>query len=263
MKSRLAILFLFCLMPASLLLGSSDSVSIYQYFLPYQGANARFGSGAYLWVPPETEQIRAVMIGIHNGLPISVLENEEVRKVCAKYGIAQILMTPNGSDIGPLMLKNLCYDFTDSERTAIYDRYLSGLAVLSDHLELTNAPIIPMAHSAYCSFPFEAGMRNPSQCLALIPIKAGLPDVYKTYGPGGTAHCHDASRALLNIPILFISSAAQETVPSQWKSEPFPHKIGNNPLLSIYRQDTNTTAEDTYSPRSELAGICPRDFTSR
>jgi hypothetical protein len=68
------------------------------------------------------------MIGIHNGLPVTILQNAEVRAVCRKHGIAQILMTPNGSEIGSVMLKDLNYDVTDPEKTAVYDAYLTRLA---------------------------------------------------------------------------------------------------------------------------------------
>ena len=137
---------------------------------------ARANSGAYLWIPPATPQIRAVMVGIQNGLPIVILQNPAIRAVCRKYGIAQILLTPNGSEIGPVMLKDLAYDITDPARTAVYDQYLQRLADLCGHPELVTAPIVPLAHSAYCSFPFEAAMRKPGQCLASLPIKAGMPD---------------------------------------------------------------------------------------
>ncbi len=61
------------------------------------------------------------------------------------------------------------------------------LADLSEHPELVAAPIVPLGHSAFCGFPFEAAIRKPEQCLGTIPIKAGLPDVYNFFGPGGKA----------------------------------------------------------------------------
>ena len=74
---------------------------VYQFFLPCNEPN-RPTLGAYLWIPPHTPKIRAVMIGMHNGLPINILQSPPVRAVCRKHGIAQILMTPWAKDIGSM-----------------------------------------------------------------------------------------------------------------------------------------------------------------
>ena len=195
-----------------------DVNQIFQYFAPSTIPKARQNSGAYLWIPPAAPQIRAVIVGIQNGLPIVVLQNPAIRAVCRKYGIAEILLTPNGSEIGPVMLKDLNYDVTNPEVTAVYDQYLQRLADLSGHPELVKAPIVPMAHSAYCAFPFAAAMRDPAHCLTALPIKAGMPDLYAFFGPGGKAFKPDPSLCLRNVPILFISSASQETV--GWSAYP-------------------------------------------
>ena len=244
----------------------AETNRIFQYFVPSTMPKARANSGAYLWIPPATPQIRAVMVGIQNGLPIVILQNPAIRAVCRKYGIAQILLTPNGSEIGPVMLKDLAYDITDPARTAIYDRYLQTLADVCGHPELISAPIVPLAHSAYCSFPFEAAMRKPEQCLASLPIKAGMPDVYTFYGPGGKALKPDPSLCLRKVPILFINSASQETV--SWSA--YPHDIGGAPHL-MYRHDHDDNPGIAYEPRNEMFGfdwdmacghfdMLPRDF---
>ena len=68
------------------------------------------------------------MVGIHNGLPVTILQHPAIRAVCRRHGIAQILLTPNGSEIGPVMLKDLTFDITDPQKTAVYDHYLAALA---------------------------------------------------------------------------------------------------------------------------------------
>lgn len=74
--------------------------SIYQYFVPSEASKDRGNLGMYLWIPPNTPKIRAVMVAMHNGLPINVLQSAPVREVCRKHGIAQILITPWAKDIG-------------------------------------------------------------------------------------------------------------------------------------------------------------------
>lgn len=220
--------------------------TIFQYFLPSKTPDARPLSGAYLWVPPDAPKIRAVMVGIHNGLPATILQHPAVRDVCRKQGIAQVLLTPNGSEIGPVMLKGLNFDITNPEKTGIYDGYIAALAEISGHPELATAPTIPLAHSAYASFPMEVALRDPAKCLGIIPIKAGFPDVYKSYGPGGTVNVPMESPSTRGVPMLFLTSSAQETV--GWGS--FPRTAGP---LNAYRKDAAGTGE--YEPGNEMAGI--------
>ena len=226
-----------------------DVDRIYQFFLPCN-ETSRPNLGAYLWIPPNTPKIRAVMVGMHNGLPINILQSSPVRAVCRKHGIAQILMTPWAKEIGSVMLKDLKYDVTDPERTAVYDSYMRRLADLSGHPELVSAPIVPLAHSAFCDFPFDAAVRKPGQCLGAIPIKAGLPDVYNTYAPGSKAKSPDANLCLRNVPVLFVTSASQETV--SWS--PYPHAMGGAGLGS-YRRDRDDNPGTGYEPRNELFGM--------
>ncbi|MEY4484655.1 MAG: hypothetical protein RL693_2107 [Verrucomicrobiota bacterium] len=230
---------------------NNDANEVYQYFVSGpEGKN----SGAYLWVPPDAPVIRAVMVGIHNGLPVTILQNAEVRRVCQKYGIAQILMTPNGSsDIGA-MLKNLNFDITDPSRTAIYDRYLQALADLSNHPELTLAPVIPLAHSAYCSFPFDVALRDASRCLMAIPIKAGMPSVYDFYAVGGKSTKPAPELTMEGVPILFCESINQCTVPGRWKSLPIPYGSGTSGHPQTYRDDTDANPGNTYQKGNELFG---------
>ena len=65
---------------------------IYQFFVPSEASKDRGNLGMYLWIPPNTPKIRAVMVAMHNGLPINILQSAPVREVCRKHGIAQILI---------------------------------------------------------------------------------------------------------------------------------------------------------------------------
>ena len=226
---------------------------VYQYFVPGpQGKN----SGAYLWVPPGAPVIRAVMVGIHNGLPVNILQNAAIRRVCNQYGIAQILLTPNGSDLGTSsMLKDLNFDITDPARTAIYDRYLQALADVSSHPELPLAPVIPLAHSAYASFPLELALRDAGHCLLALPIKAGLPNVYPFYAGGGKSLKPAPELTLEGVPILFSTSLNQSTVPGQWKTQSVPYGSGSSGGPQLYRADNDTNPGDTYQKGNELFGL--------
>ena len=256
MKTRILTLVLFLHCITSIHTASAEPTAfeidrIYQYFVPGPESKTRPNLGAYLWIPPNTPKIRAVMIAMHNGLPINIIQSNAVRAVCRKHGIAQILMTPWAKDIGGVMLKDLFYDVTDPQRTAVYDSYMQRLADVSGHPELTSAPIVPLAHSAFCDFPFDAAVRNPEQCLGAIPIKAGLPDVYNEFAAGSKAKSPDPTLCMRNVPILFVNSGSQETV--GWSA--YPHAYGAAGLGS-YRRDHDDNPGTTYEPRNDMFGIC-------
>ncbi len=224
---------------------------IYQYFVQSEASKDRVGLGFYLWIPPNTPKIRAVMVGINNALPINILQSPPVRAMCRRQGIAQILFTPWAKDIGGVMMKDNTFDVTNPEQTAVYDAYLKQLADVSGHPELISAPIVPLGHSAFCGFPLEAAIRNPEQSLATIPIKAGLPDIYKFFGEGGKALHPNPDMALRNVPILFVTSGSQETV--SWSA--YPHAYGT--YLSSYRSaDSDDNLGTDYKPHAELFSSC-------
>ncbi len=230
---------------------SADPDHIYQFFVQSEASKDRTGLGFYLWIPPNTPKIRAVMVGINNALPINILQSAPVRAVCRQHGIAQILFTPWAKDIGGVMMKDNTFDVTDPAQTAVYDAYLKQLADVSGHPELVAAPIVPLGHSAFCGFPFEAAIRKPEQCLGTIPIKAGLPDAYNFFGTGGKALHPNPDMALRNVPILFVTSSSQETV--GWGAYP----IGYGTYLSNYRRaDRDDNPGTNYQPHAELFGSC-------
>ena len=49
---------------------------------------------AYLWIPENCKQVRAVIIGQHNMTEETIFEHPEFRKNMDKLGIAEIWITP-------------------------------------------------------------------------------------------------------------------------------------------------------------------------
>ena len=99
-------------------------------------------------------------------------------------------------------------------------------------------------------FPFDAAMRNPEQCLASIPIKAGVPDKYAFYAVGGRAKSPNPSLCLRHVPVLVICAASQETV--SWSA--YPHGFGLSAFIGNYRRDRDDNPGTDYEPRNELIG---------
>lgn len=49
---------------------------------------------AYLWIPENCKQVRAVIVGQHNMTEETIFEHPEFRKNMGKLGIAEIWITP-------------------------------------------------------------------------------------------------------------------------------------------------------------------------
>lgn len=63
-------------MPAAAERGQDASPNrMFQYFVS-SGEPDRPNLGAYLWVPPNMPHLRALMVAMHNGLPINILQSE-------------------------------------------------------------------------------------------------------------------------------------------------------------------------------------------
>ncbi len=217
-----------------------DVNTVYQYFMN-DGDSVR---GAYLWIPPHTKTIKGIMICINNNIERQIQENPEVRKVAAKWGLASLVLnTFRNSLLAPP--NNLSFDFTIPSAAAKMDSIINAFAQMSNHPELVNSPFIPMAHSAYMDFPFHVAMRDNTKCIAAIPIKSGVPNIYTYYKGktnGGSSNLPATNNNMKDVPILFYQGFLPETVDALYKTSPFrPHKqsLGAG-FTGIYRNDDGT-----------------------
>lgn len=55
---------------------------------------------AFLWIPEDCMQVRAVMIGTHNMCEETLFENELFRREMKEAGVALIWITPDGTSSG-------------------------------------------------------------------------------------------------------------------------------------------------------------------
>ena len=53
------------------------------------------GAGrAFLWIPPNCQQVRAVVVGQHNMIEQGILEHPAFRKTLTELGIAEVWVAP-------------------------------------------------------------------------------------------------------------------------------------------------------------------------
>lgn len=147
---------------------------------------------AFLWIPENCKQVRAVIIGQHNMTEETIFEHPEFRKNMSKLGIAEIWITP-GIDQR--------WDVTKGTQQ-IFETMMKNLSEISGYTELEFAPVIPVGHSAMATYPWNFAAWNPERTLAVLSIHGDSP---KTHLTGyGRANLDWGTRSIEGIPSLMV-----------------------------------------------------------
>ena len=147
---------------------------------------------AFLWIPENCKQVRAVVFAQHNMIEEGMLEHPLFRKTMSELGIAEVWVTPG---------INMPFDFT-KDAGEDFNYMMQSLAAVSGYKELEYAPIIPLGHSAYATFPWNFAAWNPGRTLALISVHGDAPQTNLT-GYGGP-NVDWGNRNIDGVPALFI-----------------------------------------------------------
>ena len=147
---------------------------------------------AYLWIPENCKQVRAVIIGQHNMTEETIFEHPEFRKNMGKLGIAEIWITP-GIDQR--------WDVTKGTQQ-IFETMMKNLSEISGYTELEFAPVIPLGHSAMATYPWNFAAWNPERTLAVLSIHGDSPRTHLT--GYGRANLDWGTRTIEGIPSLMV-----------------------------------------------------------
>ena len=147
---------------------------------------------AYLWIPENCKQVRAVIIGQHNMTEETIFEHPEFRKNMGKLGIAEIWITP-GIDQR--------WDVTKGTQQ-IFETMMKNLSEISGYTELEFAPVIPIGHSAMATYPWNFAAWNPERTLAVLSIHGDSPRTHLT--GYGRANLDWGNRTIEGIPSLMV-----------------------------------------------------------
>ena len=120
---------------------------------------------AFLWIPPDCKQVRAVVVAQNNMIELGILEHPDLRATLSELGIAEVFIAP---------IFDTRFDFTNGAGE-IFTDLLKRLAEVSGYSELEFAPVIPLGHSACASFPWNFAAWNPGRTLAVLSIHGDAP----------------------------------------------------------------------------------------
>ncbi|MCX6236399.1 MAG: hypothetical protein NTY07_02390 [Bacteroidia bacterium] len=120
---------------------------------------------AFLWIPENCKQVRAVLVGQHNMTEEDIFEHPKFREQMAKLGIAEVWVTPGF---------NFLFDFNQGAGEQ-FEEIMKALAKESGYRELEFAPAIPIGHSACASYPWNFAAWNPGRTLAVLSIHGDAP----------------------------------------------------------------------------------------
>ena len=120
---------------------------------------------AFLWIPSDCYQLRAVMVGKHNMSEETLFEMPRFREALSRMGIGLVWITP-GIDQQ--------WDVTKGTQK-IFNQMMNDLAEISGYSELEHIPIVPVGHSAMATYPWNFAAWNLERTLAVISLHGDAP----------------------------------------------------------------------------------------
>lgn len=144
------------------------SSGMYQYSVALSGyISSETGKAptAYLWIPENCQQVKAVVFAQQNMTEEMLFKNKSFQQQMQNMDIALLWVAPWFSqNWDPL---------TGCQK--VFDEMMTAIAYQSNHLELANAPVIPFGHSAQATFPWNFAAWNPDRTLCIISFHGDAP----------------------------------------------------------------------------------------
>jgi hypothetical protein len=192
-------LFLTLILVVSVSAMTGVRAAVWQWSVP---APTIPGRRAFLWIPPDCQRVRGIVVACHNMLEKPLFERPAFRAACAENDLG-IVMIFSGHDTAPddgnnpnhpqrsyldvFLNPNFSWgkssDADENPKLAGEDlqRVLNALATESGFSEIRYAPLMPVGHSSAGSFVWHLYRWDPSRIFAMLPLKTGV----KADGPQG------------------------------------------------------------------------------
>lgn len=172
---------------------------------------------AFLWIPPDCQRVRAVIVGQHNMLEEGILEHPAMRRALAEIGMAAVWISPALDGV-------FRFDQGAGEH---FEEMMAALAQESGYSELEFAPIVPIGHSAMASYPYHFAAWKPGRTLAAISCKGTWPD----YRDANSPPWKDSD--LNGVPLLFVAGEYEDANGRAGKAASFRARNPQSPLTML------------------------------
>jgi len=132
----------------------------YQFSVPVGGGHS--DARAFLWIPPQCEHVRGILLGQQVILEKRVCDDPLIRAACAKENLAIVLCydTPLGY-----------FDYSQGADKAL-QKILDDLAAESGYSEISTAPLLPFGHSGNAIFAWTVAYWRPTNTIAIVTLHA-------------------------------------------------------------------------------------------
>jgi hypothetical protein len=187
----------------------------------WQWSVADAGSQIYLWIPPNCERVRAVVLSNHNMTEQGMLEHPAMRKTLGELGIAEAFISPG------LGVK---FDFNNGDEKR-FERIMNALAEESGYSELATAPIVPMGHSANATWVWNFAAWNPGRTLAVVSFHGDAPRTLLT--GYGVANVDWGNRTIEGVPGLMIMGEYEWWNARMWPALVYTAKFPKTPIAFL------------------------------
>ncbi len=140
--------------------------AVWQWSVPVKSEKSENGPArAWLWIPPNCEHLRGVVLAQHNMEEISILENPKFRAALTRMGFAEVWVAPFFDHL---------FRFNEGAGDTFND-FMNRLADKSGYSELKFVPVVPMGHSAAASWPYYFAAWNPGRTLCALSVSGQWP----------------------------------------------------------------------------------------
>jgi hypothetical protein len=140
--------------------------AVWQWSVPVKSEKPENGPArAWLWIPPNCEHIRGVVVAQHNMEEISILENPKFRAALAELSVAEVWVAPFFDHL---------FRFNAGAGETFND-LMNRLADESGYSELKFVPVAPLGHSAAASWPYYFAAWNPQRTLCALSVSGQWP----------------------------------------------------------------------------------------
>jgi hypothetical protein len=165
---------------------------VYQYAVPARNADGKEIT-AYLWLPPEADRVRGVLVGGLTLMEPEFAKDPIIRQACAAEKLAIVYFSPSLDAV---------FDYKQKNSGELLQKALDDLAEASGYREIAVAPLFPFGHSVSTLFASHVACWNPSRCFGVLLFKGGI-----------SLPASDPNASLIGVPILAVKGQFEEFGP--------------------------------------------------